>query len=481
MQVNQERFTRSLQEDLITLTVYSDEHGKTITKFVKSSFFEGDFRIIFEKALDFWQQHNVAPKQHIADLLSDILEDKQDRRGQTFRRILVEMMEVKDQINADYVLRSMNQFIRMQRTKEIILQSAEQLDSQGIHGLEGVESILHGFLREKAQVLDSGLRLNDIDKMLAYLSNTQNEFKTGIKDLDNANIVPMRGKLFLIIASTGRGKTWALVQLGKMAFLQRKKVLHISLEIESEEVLQRYYQALFGASKKDDLNKISTLKFDKIGNLDQVISQSIDVPFTFSSHAIREELQTRVAHFGSRASNFIIKRFPMRSLTIDQYEAYLEYLESVEGFVPELVLLDYPGIMKNDVKDFRISLGRLVENLRGVAQRRNHALAAVHQGNKSSADAELVKATHVSEDWSIISTSDFVLTYSQTSAERQRGLARLYVAKSRSEQGDFGVLITQSYRTGQFCLESTRLSDSYAHIMESMGTDDEDDDAADQE
>src|SRR5690606_22665850 len=117
----------------------------------------------------------------------------------------------------------------------------------------------------------------------------------------------------------------------------------------------------------------------------------------------------------------------------------------------------------------------LMENLRGLSQRRNFALCAVHQGNRSSADAELVKATHAAEDWSIIGTCDFVITYSQTAAERRLGLARLFVDAARSEADKFGVLITQSYKTGQFALESTRLSDSYARIMEQMGTGDDDD------
>ena len=477
--MSQDKFASSLQEDLLSLLVHSDEHGKVIAKTIPANLFEGDYRNIAEKALEFWQQYNVAPKQHIADLLSNILDDVHDRRGQTYRRILVQMIEVKDQINVNYVLRSMGDHIRMMRAKMVIIESAEKIDAQGLVGLKEAEILLGNFLRENNKQFDVGLRLNDIDKMLAYLAASQSEFKTGIKDLDIANIVPMRGKIFLAIASTGRGKTWLLIQLGKMAFLHKKKVLHITLEIEAEEVLQRYHQALFGASKKDELNKIATMKFDKKGNLDQIVSQTIDVPFNFTSQAIREELQTRVNHFGSRSSNFIIKRFAMSSLSLEQYEAYLEYLEVVEDFVPDLVLLDYPKIMKLDAKDLRISLGRLVENLRGVAQRRNHALAAVHQGSKLSADADMVKATHVSEDWSIIGTSDIVVTYSQTTAERERGLARLYVDKARSEQDKFGVLISQSYKTGQFVLESTRLHDSYARIAEGFAAHDDDESMSD--
>ena len=475
--MNQEKFIVSLQQDLVTLLVNSDQYGKSISKIVSPNYFEGDYRTIVERTLLFWQQHNSAPKQHIADLLADILEDKNDRRSSTYRRILVQMIEVKDQINADFVLRSMDQFIRMQRAKEIILQSAEQLDARGINGLQDVESLLHNFLRERTNSLDAGLRLSDIDRILSYFENAHSEFLTGIGEFDQANIVPMRGKIMLLLAPTGYGKTWFLVQLGKMAFLQRKKVCHISLEIEAEEVAQRYYQALFGASKREDLNKVSTLRFDRQGNLDQIVSETVDVPFTFNSQALREELQTRVTHFGTRAGNIIIKRFPMRSLSVEQMEAYLEGLEAIENFVPDLVIVDYPGIMKTDAKNHRISLGRLVEDLRGVSQRRNFALAGAHQVGRIAVDAEMVKSTHVSEDWSVIGTSDFVITYSQTAAEQRLGLARLYVSKARSEADKFGVLISQSYKTGQFVLESTRLSDSYAQIMEQLRAHDDDDDS----
>ena len=480
--MSQDKFALSLQEDLLTLLVHSDEHGKVVAKTIQPNLFEGDYRTIAEKALDFWQQYNSAPKQHIADLLSNILEDKNDRRGPTYRRILIQMIEVKDQINVTFVLRSMGDHIRMMRAKMVIIEAAEKIDAQGLVGLRDAELLLGNFLRERSNTLDIGLKLSSIDRVLVYFQNIHHEFTTGIKEFDEANIVPMRGKLWLLLAPAKRGKTWALVQLGKMAFLRRKKVCHITLEIEAEEVAQRYYQALFGASKREDLNKISTLRFDRQGVLDQVVNSTVEVPFTFSSQAIKEELQTRITHFGLRAENIVIKRFPMSSLTFNQLEAYLEGLEAVEGFVPDLVILDYPKIMKLNQKELRTSLGLLMEDLRGLAQRRNFALAAVHQGNRTSADADVVRATHASEDWSVVCTADFLVTYSQTAAEKRLGLARLYVEMARSEQDQFGVLVTQSYKTGQFVLESTRLADSYARIMESMQTEDDDnDDGVDEE
>lgn len=469
-------FARSLQENLLTLLVHSEAHGKIISKVIPVNLFEGDYRLIGERALAYWQQYDQPPKLHIADLLADILEDSHDRRGQTYRRILVQMFEMKDQINPDYALRSMQDFIGVQSWKGNLIEVAEFLDARGVNGLEEFKGKLRNLLNEKDVNLDLGLRLNEYDKVLDFLSNVQNEFDTGIKELDAGHIVPMRGKLMLLIAPKKRGKTHFLIHIGKRAFLRRKRVCHITLEIEEEEVAQRYYQSLFGASKRDDLNKISTFRFDSNENLDQIVSQTVEVPFTFASQAIREELQTRIGHFGTRISNVVIKRFPMSSLTLNQLEAYLEGLETTEKFIPDMVIIDYPKIMKLDKRDVRISLGLLFEELRGMAQRRNFALVVVHQGNRESDSAEFVKGSHVAEDWSILGTCDFALTLSRTSAEKRMNLARLFVDAARSEADSFGVLITQSYQTGQFVLESTRLSDSYTRLMESMGTGDDADD-----
>jgi hypothetical protein len=64
----------------------------------------------------------------------------------------------------------------------------------------------------------------------------------------------------------------------------------------------------------------------------------------------------------------------------------------------------------------------------------------------------------IAEDFSQGMTADVVLTYNCTPEERALGLARIYVAASREEEGEFTVLISQDYRTGQFCRSCVRMS-----------------------
>lgn len=92
----------------------------------------------------------------------------------------------------------------------------------------------------------------------------------------------------------------------------------------------------------------------------------------------------------------------------------------------------------------------------------------------------MVLDTHAAEDFSKIGTADCAITYSQTAAERQLGLARLFVSNARTDEDKFTILIAQAYATGQFCLDSLRMMDSYwDQIRAAVGAENEQDEEDD--
>ena len=118
------RLPGTLQENLLTLLVHSDEHGRVVANLVDPALFEGDYRIVAERTCDYWARYGQAPKAHVADLLSDILDSPHDRRGTTFRGILVEMLRLSESINAKYALDSVRTFVRMQKFQAATLDAA---------------------------------------------------------------------------------------------------------------------------------------------------------------------------------------------------------------------------------------------------------------------------------------------------------------------------------------------------------------------
>jgi predicted PP-loop superfamily ATPase len=164
----------------------------------------------------------------------------------------------------------------------------------------------------------------------------------------------------------------------------------------------------------------------------------------------------------------MIKQFPTGSLSVAAYKAYLDGLERFHKFIPDVVILDYPDLFEMDSKNIRTETGRVYRELRGIAVARNHALVVASQGNRDSATSKLVTGEQASEDYSKIATADNVITYSQTMEEKALGLARLFVSQGRNDEDKFISLISQSYGTGQFCLNSTLMLSDYWDFVEAL-------------
>jgi replicative DNA helicase len=443
----------SLQENLITLLCYDNEQGKVVANMINIELMEGDYRMIAERAVDYWRKYEAAPADHTADMFGDILGDKHNRRGNTIRRMLRNMIALSESVNTKYVMDQLRNHNRVQRFKAAIVESAEKINNIEALALPEIEELWDKLLRQREIDFSAGMRLNEISKVIARLAQMDSEFSTGVKELDKRHIVPQRGKLFLFGGAAGRGKTWFLVQCGKRALMDRKKVVHISCEIDEEEVVGRYYQSIFSIAKRREKIEITELErdmeeFTGFTRTEHKAVYALDEPMA------EWELQNHWEHMGAKGKNLIVKRFKPNELTIGAIAAYLDTLETTEGFIPDMMIFDYLGLMKKDVKNIRGSMSMNCEDLRGLCIERNMAGVTAHQLSKAGELAVMAKGTHLAEDWSIMGTCDIVVTYSCTDLEFDYGLGRCFVSKARSDRDRFQVLITQAYAVGQFCLDS---------------------------
>lgn len=460
----------TLQENLITILAFNDREGKVVSNLVDPALFEGEYRVVAERSIDYWHRFGESPKDHTPDLVSDILDDPGNRKANAFRRILNSMFQLAPSVNTVYVIDQLRTFMRMQRLKDGILKSAERLNARQELAIEEVESIWNELLRSRQVDFEPGLRLSELDHIIDSFTTRSiaDEFKTGIVELDHRGIVPARGTVLLFIGSKGTGKSWFCIQCGKLAILDRKRVLHVTLEMSEEQVAKRYYQSFFSVSRRHEKVRVSTIQRNALGRIDEITFEDVATDFTLENENIRDELVSRFPWFAPRFRDLIIKRFPTRDLTPEKLEAYLDMLELVEGFIPDLVILDYLGLMKTNADNHRISLGRTFEDLRGLCVKRNYAFITPHQAHRAAVDSSLVDSKHVAEDWSLVGTADQVITISKTKAEKRFGLARLWVSHARDEGDSFGVLITQNYDIGQFVIGSVYLHADYPERLKEL-------------
>lgn len=462
-----ERFNTTLQENLITVLAYDDQYGGVVANVLDINLLDGDYRLVAERCVDYWRTYKEAPKDHTADLVSDILEDKLNRRSRSIRRILTGIVQLSDSVNTKYVMNQLRTFSRMRKIMAAVIDSAERLNSRQHMAVHEVEDIWNELLRHREIAFDVGTKLTDVNKVLEQLARSDIEFKTGIKEFDKRGIVPARGRLFVLLGAAGRGKSWAMVHLGVQALQDRKKVLHVSLEMSEEEVIGRYYQSLFAVAKKRGDVEFTRIEADG----DELVDMSRDTvrpAFVLQSEFAAMNLTNHVERMGRKAENLIVKQFPPRQMGVNALAAYIDTLEATQGWIPDLVIVDYLGITKIDPKNLRVSLGQNTIALREMAVERNIAMVAAHQVSKVGAMASNVRSTHVAEDWSIIMHADVIVSYSCTELEFKFGLGRLWVDKARSDEDRFGVIITQSYKIGQFVLSSHSMRAEYDTLFKDL-------------
>ena len=469
--------TATLQESVLALLAHSEQHGRIASQLVTPNEFTGDYKPVAEACLRFWKAQGHPPGVHLDDEMAHLLDDKSSRRAHTYRQIVLAMRKLADSMNPAYILDKVQTFVRAQSLKTAMMQAADALNAPGGElRLEQVEGEFNKLLRVRKDNFTPGVRLSDFNHAIDHLE-APDEFEFGIQQLDDFSIVPARGTVSLFLGAAKRGKSWFLVHTGKTNLNRRRKVLHITLEMGDAEVQLRYYTSLFRAPKRRYVDhkgrpipeRIRTLELEqddenKKPQLAELGYYDTHPDFTLDSDMVRTELGTRIGHYSGLYDDLLIKRWPPRMLTADLLNAYLDTLEAVEKWVPDLVILDYVGLLKTNSADdraFRISLGGAFTDFRGIMVERNMAGVTAHQLSKRGDEAIMAGAGMVAEDWSMIGTADQVMVYSSTQWEFDMGLGRLYVDRARTERDRFTLLLTQNYGLGQFCMDSMLLPSSY--------------------
>jgi len=458
-----ERITGALQENLLTLLCFDDKYAKIIRGAVTPQLFESAaFREVAGKAMDFLDQFGEPIKDHLPDEFDAVLRGDDRRKSQLYERLLKNLKEASEGVNAEYVVAQLQTFIRQQSLKSGIIDAFNAMQEGQI---DQAELALNKALKRKAAAFDAGLNFSNIDTAIGLFDHLEEPgFTLGIEPFDHAGIYPRRKELLMFMAPRGRGKSWFCTHAAKRALLQRWVPIIITLELSQNRYAVRVMQSLFSVSRRNAEVQVARLISER-GRLQDIIFEKIERG-SLEDPQTQLALAARVRREFRRRPPLIIKEFPTSAVGVDALEAYLDALEEIEGVTGDVLIVDYPDLLQHDPKNKRIEIGHIVERLRGIGVARNMAVIVPTQGNRESESAIYVETDHAAEDISKIATADTVITMSQTKEERLLGLARLLAGKARNEKDRVTALITQAYGIGQFCLDSVAMvEDDYWGIL----------------
>lgn len=470
----EERLGGALQENLLCLLCFDEKNCKLVRSALTPQLFESAvFREVAGIAIDFIDQFHSPVGDHLPDHLEHILKGDDTRKAASYKRLIDELYLAKDDVKGEYVILQLHKFVRQQNMKAAVIRAVEALEDGRI---DDAEVELQKGLNHQVVSFEPGVDISDPEQALTFLDNSDAPLLTGIDALDRFGVGPARKTLYLLTGPLGKGKSWGLMQIGKYALLQRQVVVHVTLEMSAEKTVQRYLQMLFSVTKRQGGARVPRISKEFDGSIKSIEFEDLDL-LSLEDDDIRGKLTQRIKRRLNRRAAFKVKKFSSGQLTIPALNAYLDGLERYEKIVPDVLIIDYAELMHLDPKDKRGSIGQLFVDLRGIADSRNLALVTASQVNRSGIGKTTADEQDLSEDISKAFTADTLVTYNQTKMEERMGLARLFVAKNRDGEGGMTALITQSYKMGQFCLDSVVMTERYLNSINPRQERDEDEES----
>lgn len=242
---------------------------------------------------------------------------------------------------------------------------------------------------------------------------------TGHPHLDEAGLGGCPGEVGGIMGVTGGGKThmaWSLaLQMARLGH----RVYFYSVEMRGQRMAQRVCSRIAG--KKADLG----------GDKDEFVRKA----------------SARLGLFLREPNRLLIEYGISKRSSINSIRARLLALRE-QGFVPEVVIIDYPGILQAEEKyaEVRHRLEDIWLGFRGLCQEFRVLGWGPIQSNRealrkmiNSTRPEILTAADIGECYAIVQHLDLGFAICQTQVETEANRGRFYVFKNR--YGKHGTVI----------------------------------------
>lgn len=328
----------------------------------------------------------------------------------------------------EYLLDKITNFAKIQRLKASFRESLSVLkdDPESENTWNKIYESL-----QKAMTLD-----RNFDEGLNYFETVEERYERRIQQMELGEIFSSgfpsidealiggglcRGEIGSYVGLSGAGKSLALVTAAIANLNRGKRVLYISLEIDSDKVAERFDAQLI-AYKNAPIN----------------INKLID-----SRDAVNDALKDYVSEYEDKKL-LVIKQFAAGEMDMNMFRAYFSQI-TLNGFRPDLVIVDYVGEMRDYAgMPTHESRQKIVRDLRGFAKLEDVLVLTAMQPNIKAKEAQkfsVIDDDCLADAYGQIRPLDALWSINQTQDEKDARVGRLFVSKHRSGYGKFIVYI----------------------------------------
>jgi hypothetical protein len=141
------------------------------------------------------------------------------------------------------------------------------------------------------------------------------------------------------------------------------------------------------------------------------------------------------------------------TLSVKQIKALLAIWEKQDGFIPDVIVIDYADLLVADNKDFRHGQNEIWKDLRSLSQERHCLVVTATQADADSYDKDRLAMKNFSEDKRKFAhvTAMYGLNQDKTGKEKKIGLMRIneIVVREGDFSADSEVTVLQNLKRGR--------------------------------
>lgn len=237
---------------------HSDFPKDTILKLESQHFSDEKHKIIFSLIKQYVQDYNSLPaEKNIAEIIRGNNNHTSEQKDAWVNELTImykdykNLLDGKERNDFEFVKKTTNSFIQVQELKNL-----SESDIKNIVDNNSLES-LDKVLEKIRKIINIGTEdedpddIDDIDETL-FTQRYRDFIETGLVEIDRIITGLPKGKLGILIAGQGVGKSTVLASFSVNAFKQGKKVLHIIFgENETRDIKLLVSTALTGISFRD--------------------------------------------------------------------------------------------------------------------------------------------------------------------------------------------------------------------------------------
>ena len=446
--------SQNIQDSFLYLSITNTKFLKSARNSIRPEYFSSEITENLVKiCYIYWDQFNVAPDLHFNDEVVRFLNNKDDKEKDRYVTYL-ERIQVIDPPNVDYIVSRISKFVQAREFESAAIQFVK-LTEKG--DFEEAKELMQKALKAGIHEEVVGLKYLDLVNEPSYYRKEVREvvFPTGFPIIDNV-IGGFRRKQFgCIFAGYKVGKTWGCIHFGTQAFLSGCKVLHISHESSMEEIEKRYDMGLGGLVGTEEPREINFEKVDESGNVVERWANEVDTVYNLGKI---QSVRKNVSRFGGE---LIIQKYPMGTCTINELDRYLDYLETFENFVPDVLINDYIEKMKLPMSDNASPRDRINQayiDHKRIADERNIVVITASQIKVEALEKRVVRQCEAAtEDTRKLGNIDIGFTFTQTRNQYAENRMQIYILVSRSTKMYFGCMVSLNREIGQLVCDSWKL------------------------